>query len=156
MGPEIQFTPDMTCTLNKDVFMPITNQSWLIHMLSYNLSTECCDVLYTALLHLQSNDILCLLEMTQTPYVFVPYLILASSEYISTLSQIQILNFPDHIHSRGPYSSAQHYCTLFNNPNSHRTVKSFVITCSENGRNLFKANLNSLLFGKFRGLWTKE
>ena len=31
-----------------------------------------------------------------------------------------------------------------------------MITCSENGRNLSKAKLNSLSFGKFRGLWTKE
>ena len=59
-------------------------------------------------------------------------------------------------HSRGPYSSDYNYCTLFNNPNSHRTVESLVMTCSENGRDLFQANLNSLLFGKFRGLWTKE
>ena len=61
-----------------------------------------------------------------------------------------------HLHSRGAYSSAQNYCTLFNNPNSHRTVESLVMPCSENGRELFQANLNSLLFGKFRGLWTKE
>ena len=26
-------------------------------------------------------------------------------------------------HSRGAYSSVRNYCTLFNNPNSHRTVK---------------------------------
>ena len=45
---------------------------------------------------------------------------------------------------------------MFNNPNSHRTVESLVMTCSENGRDLFQANLNSPLFGKFRGLWTKE
>ena len=54
-------------------------------------------------------------------------------------------------HSRGLYSS-----TLFNNPNSHRTVERLMITCSKNCRNLFKANLNSQLFCKFRGLWTKE
>ena len=60
------------------------------------------------------------------------------------------------IHSRGAYSSAWNYCTLFNNPNSHRTVESLVMTCSENGRDLFQANLNSLLFDKFRGLWTRE
>ena len=60
------------------------------------------------------------------------------------------------IHSRGAYSSAENYCTLFNNPNSHRTVENLVMTCSENGRDLFQANLNLLLFGKFRGLWTKE
>ena len=30
------------------------------------------------------------------------------------------------------------------------------MTCSENDRDLFQANLNSLLFDKFRGLWTKE
>ena len=35
--------------------------------------------------------------MTQTPYAFVPHLILSSSEYTSTLSQSQILNFPDPI-----------------------------------------------------------
>ena len=35
--------------------------------------------------------------MKQTLYAFVPYLILASSEYTSTLSQSQILNFPDPI-----------------------------------------------------------
>ena len=27
---------------------------------------------------------------------------------------------------------------------------------TENGRDLFQANLNSLLYGKFCGLWTKE
>ena len=35
--------------------------------------------------------------MTQTPYAFVPHLILASSEYTYTLSHSQILNFPDPI-----------------------------------------------------------
>ena len=30
------------------------------------------------------------------------------------------------------------------------------MTCSENGRDLFQANLDSLLYGKLRGLWTKE
>ena len=45
---------------------------------------------------------------------------------------------------------------LFNSPNSHRTVESLVITCSENGRDLFQANLNSLFYGKFRSLGTKE
>ena len=30
------------------------------------------------------------------------------------------------------------------------------MTISENGHDLFQANLNSLLFGKFRGLLTKE
>ena len=48
------------------------------------------------------------------------------------------------------------FSTLFNNPNCHRTVESLVMTCSENGPDLFQANLNSLLFGKYRGLWTKE
>ena len=32
-------------------------------------------------------------------------------------------------HSRGAYSSAQNYCTLFNNPNSHQTVKDRQICC---------------------------
>ena len=32
-------------------------------------------------------------------------------------------------HSRGAYSSAQNYCTLFNNPNSHRTVKHRQLCC---------------------------
>ena len=54
------------------------------------------------------------------------------------------------------YNSAYHDCMLFNNPNSHRAIESLVMTCSENGRDLFKANLNSLLFGKFRGLRTNE
>ena len=45
---------------------------------------------------------------------------------------------------------------LFNNPNSHRTVESEVMTCSENDSDLFKVNSNSLLFGKLRGSWTKE
>ena len=31
-----------------------------------------------------------------------------------------------------------------------------MMACSENGRDLFQMSLNSLLFGKFRGLWTKE
>ena len=30
------------------------------------------------------------------------------------------------------------------------------MSCSDNGRDLFQANLDSLLVGKFRGLWTKE
>ena len=53
---------------------------------------------------------------------------------------------------RGAYSSAYHDCMLFNNPTPHRTVESLVMACSENGRDLFQANLNSLLFGKIRGL----
>ena len=32
-------------------------------------------------------------------------------------------------HSRGAYSSAQNYCTLFNNPNFHRTVKHRQLCC---------------------------
>ena len=59
-------------------------------------------------------------------------------------------------HSRGAYSSAYHDCMLFNYPNSHQTVKSFVITCPENGRDISKVNLNSLLFVKFLCLWTNE
>ena len=31
-----------------------------------------------------------------------------------------------------------------------------MMTFSENGRNIFQANLDSLFDGKFRGLWTKE
>ena len=66
-------------------------------------------------------------------------------------------HFDGHLwHSRGTYSSAQNYCMLFNNPNSHRTVESLVMTLSENGRDLFQANFDSLLYDKFRGLWTKE
>ena len=30
------------------------------------------------------------------------------------------------------------------------------MTCLENGRDLFQANLDSLFYGKFGGLWTKE
>ena len=66
------------------------------------------------------------------------------------------LKFNYRFHSRGTYSSAYHDCMLFNNPNSHRTVESLVMTCSENGRDLFQANLNSLSFCKFRGLWSNE
>ena len=56
----------------------------------------------------------------------------------------------------GVYSSAETYCMLFNNPHSHRTVESLVMTCSENGRDLFQANLDSLFNTKFLGLSTKE
>ena len=31
-----------------------------------------------------------------------------------------------------------------------------VMTYSENGRDLFQANVDSLFYGKFCGLWTKE
>ena len=49
MGPEIHFTPDMTCTLSKEVFMPITNKKpQLIHTVRYSLLVECCIVLHTA------------------------------------------------------------------------------------------------------------
>ena len=58
--------------------------------------------------------------------------------------------------SRGAYSSAYHDCMLFNNPNSHRTVESLGMTCTENGCDLFLVNLNSLLFGKFHGSWTRS
>ena len=57
-----------------------------------------------------------------------------------------------HTHSRGACSSV--YCMLFDNPNSHRTVESLVTTFSENGRDLFQTNLDSVFIGKFRGLWT--
>ena len=52
-------------------------------------------------------------------------------------------------HSMGAYSSAYNYCTLFNNPNSHRTVESLVMTCSENGHDLFQANLDSSYLASF-------
>ena len=45
---------------------------------------------------------------------------------------------------------------LFDNSDSNRTVESLEMACSWNGGDLFQANLNSLLFGKFSGLWTKE
>ena len=49
MSPEIHFTPDMTCTLSKEVLMPIINKKpQLIHILSYSLLAECCDFLHTA------------------------------------------------------------------------------------------------------------
>ena len=43
IGPEIHFTPDMTCTFSKEVFMPIKKLQ-LIHMPSYSQSAECCDL----------------------------------------------------------------------------------------------------------------
>ena len=63
---------------------------------------------------------------------------------------------PFHIHSMGVYSSAYHDCMPFNNQNSNRTDKSLVMTCSENGRDLFQVNLNSPLFGKLCCLWAME
>ena len=39
------------------------------------------------------------------------------------------LNLRPKLHSRGAYSRAQNYCTLFNNPNSHRTVKHRQLCC---------------------------
>ena len=59
------------------------------------------------------------------------------------------------VQSMGACISAYNDCMLFNNPNSHRTVESFM-TCSENGRDLFRANLYALCYGKLRGTWTKE
>ena len=55
-------------------------------------------------------------------------------------------------HSRGAFNSAYHDCMQFNNPNSHRTVETLVMACSETGCNLFQTNLSSLLFGKLHGL----
>ena len=60
------------------------------------------------------------------------------------------------VHSWGAYSSSLNYRMLFNNPNFHRTIESLVMTCLENGRDLFQANVDSLFYGKFCGLWTKE
>ena len=89
----------MTCTLSKEVFMPITNKKpWLMHMLSYSHPAECCDILYTTLLHLQNKMILCWLEITQSfSYTFVPNLILTPTEYTFTLSQSQVLKVLDAI-----------------------------------------------------------
>ena len=44
------------------------------------------------------------------------------------------------------------WCSITPTPTGH----SKIWWCSENGRDLFQANLDSLLYGKFRGLWTKE
>ena len=62
LGPEVHFTPDMTCTLRKEVFMSNTNNKQrLIHMLSDKLLTEGYDVLHAA----ADADVL-LVETTMT------------------------------------------------------------------------------------------
>ena len=43
--------------------------------------------------------------------------------HLSTESDPSIFKTDWHSHSRGAYSCAWNYCTLFNNANSHRTVK---------------------------------
>ena len=107
MDPELHFTPDMTCTLSKKVFMPITNKKpWLMYMLSYNHSAKCCDILYTTLLHLQ-NKMIFWWEITQSFYYsFVPNLILTPIEYTFTLSQSQVLKVLDVIGI--DYKSSKH------------------------------------------------
>ena len=65
----------------------------------------------------------------------------------------RIRNLKRLIHSREADSNAENYCMLFNNPNSHRTVESLVMTFSENGRDLFQANLDSLFYVLWQVSW---
>ena len=109
MGPEIHFTPDMTCTLSKEVSMPITNKKpQLIQMVSYSLLAECCDVLLTAtdagtlpvettMAFAKQHNIVFGRDDTALLVPFVPKLILVPIEYTFTLRQSQLSKVPDSI-----------------------------------------------------------
>ena len=61
IGPDVRFTPDMTCTLRKEVFMSNTNNKQQIDMLSDKLLAEGYHVLHAA----ADADVL-LVETTMT------------------------------------------------------------------------------------------